>query len=83
MILLVLTVVLVFIFRQMRKDRKKSCNGDCAHCHQVDWNEVRRELHKEKAGPSGECCSNHSQILRQRTADGVSGGQRKRHSPEE
>lgn len=48
MILLVLTVLLVFIFRQMRKDRKKSCNGDCAHCHQVDWNEVRRELHKER-----------------------------------
>ena len=69
MILLVLTVLLVFIFRQMRKDRKKSCNGDCAHCHQVDWNEVRKELHKEKAGPSVECCSYR--------------GHRKRHIPEE
>lgn len=47
-ILLVLILVLVLIFRSARKNRNRSCSGDCAHCGQVDWEKIRCELHQEK-----------------------------------
>lgn len=46
-----LVLILACIFWS-RKNRKKACTGNCATCHQVDWNKVRCEIHKNKTTQS-------------------------------